>query len=193
MVLLESQSHHYVCFTFHCCSFFTWVYLFREYYVSYHIHKIGNPFFPPWADLAQNRYFEDEAFIGYLKYLKYWQRPEYIKYIMWVRSSSLYLSATEKITCSYLFLMMQLSTLPFLSWAPPKRQFPQCNGTSSKQGDLLTPHMPWITLSHKSLAFDLLLCSIISHFRSKLELLLWTYYLYCSLFPANSWSIPVKT
>jgi len=65
--------------------------------------------------LAQNRYFEDEAFIGYLKYLKYWQRPEYIKYIMWVRSSSLYLSATEKITCSYLFLMMQLSTLPFLS------------------------------------------------------------------------------
>ncbi|XP_008651651.1 mediator of RNA polymerase II transcription subunit 31 isoform X1 [Zea mays] len=33
--------------------------------------------------LAQNRYFEDEAFIGYLKYLKYWQRPEYIKYIMY--------------------------------------------------------------------------------------------------------------
>ncbi|XP_022551564.1 mediator of RNA polymerase II transcription subunit 31 isoform X3 [Brassica napus] len=27
--------------------------------------------------LAQNRYFEDEAFIGYLKYLQYWQRPEY--------------------------------------------------------------------------------------------------------------------
>jgi len=52
--------------------------------------------------LAQNRYFEDEAFIGYLKYLKYWQRPEYIKYIMWVRSSSLDLSATEKITSSCL-------------------------------------------------------------------------------------------
>ncbi|MFS8004001.1 putative transcription regulator SOH1 family [Helianthus anomalus] len=29
-----------------------------------------------------NRYFEDEAFIGYLKYLQYWQRPEYIKYII---------------------------------------------------------------------------------------------------------------
>ncbi|MBA0674111.1 hypothetical protein Goari_015723 [Gossypium aridum] len=27
--------------------------------------------------MAQNRYFEDEAFIGYLKYLQYWQRPEY--------------------------------------------------------------------------------------------------------------------
>ncbi|XP_057770950.1 mediator of RNA polymerase II transcription subunit 31 isoform X2 [Salvia miltiorrhiza] len=34
-------------------------------------------------DLAQNRYFEDEAFIGYLKYLQYWQRPEYLKFIMY--------------------------------------------------------------------------------------------------------------
>ncbi|KAF8044376.1 hypothetical protein BT93_A2386 [Corymbia citriodora subsp. variegata] len=33
--------------------------------------------------LAQNRYFEDEAFIGYLKYLQYWQRPEYMKFIMY--------------------------------------------------------------------------------------------------------------
>ncbi|PHU22387.1 Mediator of RNA polymerase II transcription subunit 31 [Capsicum chinense] len=33
--------------------------------------------------LAQNRYFEDEAFIGYVKYLQYWQRPEYIKFIMY--------------------------------------------------------------------------------------------------------------
>ncbi|XP_071691130.1 mediator of RNA polymerase II transcription subunit 31-like [Rutidosis leptorrhynchoides] len=33
--------------------------------------------------LAQNRYFEDEAFIGYLKYLQYWQRPEYILFIMY--------------------------------------------------------------------------------------------------------------
>lgn len=33
--------------------------------------------------LAQNRYFEDEAFIGYLKYLQYWQRPNYIKFIMY--------------------------------------------------------------------------------------------------------------
>lgn len=33
--------------------------------------------------LAQNRYLEDEAFIGYLKYLQYWQRPEYIKFIMY--------------------------------------------------------------------------------------------------------------
>lgn len=36
--------------------------------------------------LAQNRYFEDEAFIGYLKYLQYWQRPEYIKFIMYPHS-----------------------------------------------------------------------------------------------------------
>ncbi|KAK4846076.1 hypothetical protein QYF36_012725 [Acer negundo] len=32
--------------------------------------------------LAQNHYFEDEAFIGYLKYLKYWKRPEYVKFII---------------------------------------------------------------------------------------------------------------
>ncbi|KAG1354371.1 putative Subtilisin-like protease SBT2.5 [Cocos nucifera] len=35
------------------------------------------------SNLAQNRYFEDEAFIGYLKYLQYWKRPEYIKFIMY--------------------------------------------------------------------------------------------------------------
>eukprot|EP01018_Ginkgo_biloba_P012832 Gb_00272 [translate_table: standard] len=33
--------------------------------------------------LAQNRFFDDEAFVGYLKYLLYWQRPEYIKFIMY--------------------------------------------------------------------------------------------------------------
>ncbi|KNA19186.1 hypothetical protein SOVF_063710 [Spinacia oleracea] len=33
--------------------------------------------------LAQNRYFEDEAFVGYLNYLQYWQRPEYLKFIMY--------------------------------------------------------------------------------------------------------------
>ncbi|KAL3686780.1 hypothetical protein R1sor_013089 [Riccia sorocarpa] len=33
--------------------------------------------------LAQNRYFDDEAFVGYLKYLQYWQRPEYAKFIVY--------------------------------------------------------------------------------------------------------------
>ncbi|KMZ74871.1 Mediator of RNA polymerase II transcription subunit 31 [Zostera marina] len=33
--------------------------------------------------LAQNQYFEDEAFIGYLKYLQYWRKPEYITLIMY--------------------------------------------------------------------------------------------------------------
>uniref|UniRef100_A0A7N0RG16 Mediator of RNA polymerase II transcription subunit 31 n=1 Tax=Kalanchoe fedtschenkoi TaxID=63787 RepID=A0A7N0RG16_KALFE len=33
--------------------------------------------------LAQNRFFEDEAFIGYLKYLQYWHRPEYVKFIIY--------------------------------------------------------------------------------------------------------------
>jgi mediator of RNA polymerase II transcription subunit 31 len=34
------------------------------------------------TDLAQNRYFDDEAFVGYLSYLLYWKRPEYAKYVM---------------------------------------------------------------------------------------------------------------
>ncbi|XP_057771931.1 mediator of RNA polymerase II transcription subunit 31-like isoform X1 [Salvia miltiorrhiza] len=32
---------------------------------------------------SQNRYFEDGAFIGYLKYLQYLQRLEYLKFIMY--------------------------------------------------------------------------------------------------------------
>jgi hypothetical protein len=35
------------------------------------------------TDLAQNRYFDDEAFVGYLKYLLYWKQPEYAKFIVY--------------------------------------------------------------------------------------------------------------
>jgi len=45
------------------------------------IQCLANPTYIHY--LAQNRYFDDEAFIGYLKYLQYWQRPEYIKFIMY--------------------------------------------------------------------------------------------------------------
>ncbi|XP_043715503.1 mediator of RNA polymerase II transcription subunit 31-like [Telopea speciosissima] len=48
------------------------------------IQCLANPTYIHY--LAQNRYFEDEAFIGYLKYLQYWQRPEYIKFIMYPHS-----------------------------------------------------------------------------------------------------------
>lgn len=34
------------------------------------------------ADLVQARYIDDQAFIGYLRYLQYWQQPQYAKYIM---------------------------------------------------------------------------------------------------------------
>ncbi|KAF2321348.1 hypothetical protein GH714_040418 [Hevea brasiliensis] len=44
------------------------------------IQCLANPTYIHY--LAQNRYFEDEAFIAYLKYLQYWQRPEYMKFIM---------------------------------------------------------------------------------------------------------------
>jgi len=32
--------------------------------------------------LAQRRLFQDKAFINYLKYLLYWKKPEYAKYIV---------------------------------------------------------------------------------------------------------------
>ena len=37
---------------------------------------------PPHAGLAQNRYFEDGAFLEYLKYLQYWQQPQYARFVM---------------------------------------------------------------------------------------------------------------
>ena len=33
------------------------------------------------SDLAQHGYFEDERFINYLTYLRYWKQPEYARYI----------------------------------------------------------------------------------------------------------------
>ncbi|CAM9985774.1 unnamed protein product, partial [Heterosigma akashiwo] len=33
--------------------------------------------------LAQNKYFEDPAFINFLHYLQYWRRPEYAKFIIY--------------------------------------------------------------------------------------------------------------
>lgn len=34
------------------------------------------------AGLAQNRYFEDDAFLEYLKYLLYWRQPQYARFIV---------------------------------------------------------------------------------------------------------------
>lgn len=45
------------------------------------VHCLANPTYIHY--LAQNRYFEDDSFVGYLKYLQYWQRPEYTKFIMY--------------------------------------------------------------------------------------------------------------
>lgn len=32
--------------------------------------------------LSDNGYFDDERFIRYLDYLKYWKQPEYARYLM---------------------------------------------------------------------------------------------------------------
>ncbi|KAF5830643.1 SOH1-domain-containing protein [Dunaliella salina] len=38
---------------------------------------------PPPVWLAQNRYFEDPAFVSYLEYLLYWKEPKYAKYLQY--------------------------------------------------------------------------------------------------------------
>jgi len=43
------------------------------------IQCLANPHYLNW--LAQNKYFEDEAFLNYLKYLEYWRQPQYAQYI----------------------------------------------------------------------------------------------------------------
>jgi mediator of RNA polymerase II transcription subunit 31 len=45
------------------------------------VQLLANPTYIHY--LAQNRYFDDEAFVGYLKYLLYWKQPEYAKFIMY--------------------------------------------------------------------------------------------------------------
>lgn len=42
----------------------------------------ASPLPPAPAGLAQNRYFEDEAFLAYLAYLQYWQQPQYARFVV---------------------------------------------------------------------------------------------------------------
>lgn len=34
--------------------------------------------------LAQRGYFKEQSFVNYLKYLLYWKKPEYAKFLKWV-------------------------------------------------------------------------------------------------------------
>nr|KAJ3422604.1 hypothetical protein HK105_007336 [Polyrhizophydium stewartii] len=45
------------------------------------VQCLANPTYLQY--LAQQRFFEDQAFINYLGYLMYWKRPEYAKYIQY--------------------------------------------------------------------------------------------------------------
>lgn len=47
------------------------------------VHKQSPERCPASADLVQARYMDDQAFIGYLRYLLYWHQPQYAKYIMY--------------------------------------------------------------------------------------------------------------
>ena len=44
------------------------------------VQNLANPAYLHF--LAQNRYFQDEKFMNFLKYLEYWKRPEYLKHLV---------------------------------------------------------------------------------------------------------------
>ena len=44
------------------------------------VQNLANPKY--LNHLAQNGYFEQESFIAFLKYLRYWKEPEYIVYLI---------------------------------------------------------------------------------------------------------------
>lgn len=71
------------------------------------VQCLASPEYLNW--LAQNRYFEDAAFLKYLDYLRYWKRQEYCTYI----------------TCASTSL--QQDTLPTCClWRIPARCTPLC-------------------------------------------------------------------
>lgn len=45
------------------------------------VQCLANPHYLNW--LAQNKYFDDPAFVKYLEYLQYWRHPEYAKLILY--------------------------------------------------------------------------------------------------------------
>ena len=48
------------------------------------VQSLANPHYCHW--LSQQGYFKDTAFINYLKYLSYWKKPEYAKYLDYPQS-----------------------------------------------------------------------------------------------------------
>lgn len=48
------------------------------------VQCLSSPQYLNW--LSQNRFFEDQAFINYLAYLKYWKQPEYARFIIYPHS-----------------------------------------------------------------------------------------------------------
>ncbi|KAK8810011.1 hypothetical protein WA538_003563, partial [Blastocystis sp. DL] len=45
------------------------------------VQSLSNVFYLKW--LSDNGYFDDERFIRYLDYLKYWKQPEYARYLIY--------------------------------------------------------------------------------------------------------------
>jgi mediator of RNA polymerase II transcription subunit 31 len=47
------------------------------------VQCLANPSYLQFLAQHENRYFKDPKFIAYLKYLLYWKRPEYAKFIIY--------------------------------------------------------------------------------------------------------------
>ena len=63
------------------CTYMRGVALLSNTFPFPSIHLCDGHVYP--LALAQQLYFEDEAFVEYLKYLQYWKKPEYAKFIVY--------------------------------------------------------------------------------------------------------------
>jgi len=45
------------------------------------VQALSNPYYLKFLAQHENAYFEQKEFVDYLKYLTYWQKPEYAKFI----------------------------------------------------------------------------------------------------------------
>ncbi|CBK24622.2 uncharacterized protein [Blastocystis hominis] len=75
------------------------------------VQDLANIYYLKW--LADNKYFEDPAFMNYLKYLQYWKEPEYACYLVYPQCLY-YLDKLQDET--FRFLLQDQNHILFLDW-----------------------------------------------------------------------------
>mmetsp|Transcript_10511 Transcript_10511/g.26670 ORF Transcript_10511/g.26670 Transcript_10511/m.26670 type:complete len:124 (+) Transcript_10511:234-605(+) len=84
------------------------------------VQMLANPLYLNY--LAQNEYFSDEAFLNYLRYLKYWQEPKYSRMIIFPQSL-FYLELLQKE-----HFRNMLKEHNFVDWLSKQQYFFWCKG-----------------------------------------------------------------